>query len=77
MFQSFLLEVVHSDNTVFVVMEFATRRVHLAACFATLGDECLKQVAGNLTDPFDGCLKDKRYVRMDRDSSFGCAVPGR
>ena len=52
------------------VMELATRRVHLAGCGATLGDPFMCQVARNLTDPFDGFLKDKRYVLIDRDSHF-------
>ena len=33
----------------------------------------MKQIARNLTDPFDGFLKDKRYVLMDRDSNFSDA----
>ena len=52
------------------VMELATRRVHLAGCSATLGNPFMCQVARNLTDPFDGFLKNKRYVLMDRDSHF-------
>jgi transposase InsO family protein len=55
------------------VMEVATRRVHFAACTPTLGDDFMKQIARNLTDPFDGFLKDKRYVLMDRDSNFSAA----
>jgi len=51
-------------------MDVATRRVHLAACTQTLGDDFMKQVARNLTDPFDGFLKDKKYVLLDRDSNF-------
>src|SRR5210317_1594804 len=49
------------------VMELKTRRVHFAACTPTLGDASMKQVARNLTDPFDGFLSDKKYVLMDRD----------
>ena len=30
----------------------------------------MRQVARNLTDPFDGFLMGKRYVLMDRDSHF-------
>ena len=52
------------------VMEVATRRVHLAACTASLGDAFMRQIARNLTDPFDGFLTGKRYVLMDRDASF-------
>jgi len=55
------------------VMELKTRRVHLAACTASLGDDFMKQIAKNLTDPFDGFLKDKKYVLMDRDSNFSRA----
>ena len=55
------------------VMEVATRRVHLAACAPTLGDQFMKQVARNLTDTFDGFLKGKRYVLMDRDANFSFA----
>ena len=55
------------------VMELKTRRVHLAACKPTLGDDFMKQVARNLTDPFDGFLQDKRYILMDRDASFSAA----
>lgn len=55
------------------VMELKTRRVHLAACTTTLGDACMKQIARNLTDPFDGVLKDSKYVLMDRDANFSSA----
>ena len=55
------------------VMEVATRRVHLAACTRSLGDDFMKQIARNLTDSFDGFLRDKKYVLMDRDSNFSAA----
>jgi len=55
------------------VMELKTRRVHFAACTATLGDDLMKQVARNLTDPFDGFLLDKKYILMDRDDNFSSA----
>jgi hypothetical protein len=55
------------------VMELATRRVHMAACTPTLGDDFMKQVARNLTDSFDGFLKDKKYALIDRDSNFSAA----
>ena len=54
-------------------MELSTRRVHLAACTRALGDDFMKQIARNLTDPFDGFLRDKRYLLMDRDSNFSSA----
>jgi len=55
------------------VMELKRRRVHLAACTPTLGDEFMKQIARNLTDPFDGFFHGKSYVLMDRDTNFSCA----
>ena len=55
------------------VMELKSRRVHLAACTASIGDNFMKQIAKNLTDPFDGFLKDQGYVLMDRDSNFSSA----
>ena len=55
------------------VMELKTRRVHLAACTPTLGDAYMQQIARNLTDAFDGFLKDSKYVLMDRDANFSSA----
>ena len=55
------------------VMELKTRRVHLAACTTTLGDDFMQQIARNLTDPFDGFLKDSKYVLMDHDANFSSA----
>ena len=55
------------------VMELKTRRVHLAACTSSLGDDFMKQIARNLTDPWDGFLRDKKYVLMDRDANFSGA----
>ena len=55
------------------VMELKTRRVHFAACTPNLGDDFMKQIARNLTDSFDGFLKDKKYVLMDRDTNFSSA----
>jgi len=33
----------------------------------------MKQIAGNLTDPFDGFLRNKTYLLRDRDSKFSSA----
>jgi len=56
-----------------LVMEVATRRVHFAGCTTTLGDGLMKQVARNLTDPFDGFLRGTHYLLMDRDANFSSA----
>ena len=55
------------------VMELKTRRVHFAGCTATLGDDFMKQIARNLTDPFDGFLAGKAQLLMDRDANFSMA----
>ena len=52
------------------VMDLATRRVHLAACTPSLGDVFMAQIARNLTDPFEGFVRDKQYVLMDRDANL-------
>jgi len=54
-------------------MELKTRRVHLAACTASLGDDFMKQIARNLTDSEEGSLKDKKHLIMDRDANFSSA----
>ena len=52
------------------VMEVATRRVHFAGCTPHPHEMWMKQMARNLTDPFDGFLLGKRYLIMDRDTKF-------
>ena len=52
------------------VMELKTRSVHFAGCTTTLGDDFMKQIARNLTDPFDGFLNGKAQFLMDRDANF-------
>jgi len=52
------------------VMEGATRRVHFAGCTVNPDEPWMKQIARNLTDPFDGFLLGKRYLIMDRDTKF-------
>ena len=55
------------------VMELKTRRVHFAGCTTKLDEPWMKQIARNLTDPFDGFLQGTRYLLMDRDSKFSLA----
>ena len=52
------------------VMELKTRRVHFAGCTPHPQETWMKQIARNLTDPFDGFLLGKQYVLMDRDGKF-------
>ena len=51
-------------------MEVATRRVHFAGCTPNPNERWMKQIARNLTDPFDGFLLGKQYLIMDRDTKF-------
>jgi transposase InsO family protein len=55
------------------VIEVATRRVHFAGCTPNPNEPWMKQIARNLTDPFDGFLLGKRYLIMDRDTKFSDA----
>jgi transposase InsO family protein len=52
------------------VMEVSTRRVHFAGCSVNPNEAWMRQMARNLTDPFDGFLLDTRYLLMDRDGKF-------
>jgi len=51
-------------------MEVAARRVHFVGCTPSPHELWMKQMARNLTDPFDGFLLGKRYLIMDRDATF-------
>ena len=52
------------------VMELRTRRVHFAGFTTSPDDPWMKQIARNLTDPFDGFLRGTGYLLMDRDEKF-------
>jgi hypothetical protein len=52
------------------VMEVASRRVQLAGCTRSPNEPWMKQMARNLTDPLVGFLRDKRYLLMDRDTTY-------
>ena len=62
---------------VLVVMELATRRVHVAGITPHPTADCIQQCARQLTDPFEGVLLGKRYVLHDRDTKFTQAFDGR
>ena len=55
---------------VLFVIEYSTRRVHIAGIKANPDGEWMKQMARNLTDAEDGFLRDKRYFIHDRDPLF-------
>jgi transposase InsO family protein len=55
---------------VLVVMELATRRVHIAGITPHPTAAFMQQCARQLTDPFEGFLLGKRYLLHDRDTKF-------
>ena len=55
---------------VLVVMELATRRVHIAGITPPPTAAFMQQCARQLTDPFDGFLLGKRFLLHDRDTKF-------
>jgi transposase InsO family protein len=61
---------------VLVVMELATRRVHVAGITPHPTAAFMQQCARQLTDPFDGFLMHKRYLLRDRDTKFTQAFDG-
>jgi transposase InsO family protein len=61
---------------VLVVMDLATRRVEIAGLTPHPTDAFMVQCARQLTDPFGGFLRDKRYVLHDRDTKFTQAFDG-
>jgi putative transposase len=55
---------------VLVVMELATRRVHIAGITPHPTAAFMQQCARQLTDPFDGFLLGKQYLIHDRDTKY-------
>ena len=51
-------------------IKLSTRRVHVAGITANPHANWIKQIARNVTDPFDGFLLGTRYLIMDRDTIF-------
>jgi putative transposase len=56
-----------------VVIDIATRRVHIAGTTTNPVSEWMEQIARNLTDYEDGFLLGKRFLILDRDSIFSSA----
>ena len=61
---------------VLVVMELATRRVQVAGITPHPTAAFMQQCARQLTDPFEGFLRGKRYLIHDRDTKFTPAFDG-
>ena len=55
---------------VLVVIELSSRKVHIAGITPGPDGPFMMQVGRNLTDPFDGFLRGKRFLVVDRDKKF-------
>lgn len=55
---------------ILVVMRLSTRRVEIAGVTPHPDSAWVQQVARNLTDCYDGFLRDTRYLLVDRDNKF-------
>ncbi len=56
--------------SVFFVIDVSTRRVQIAGVSADPTGAWMEQLARNLTDVFDGFLKGKRFLILDRDPLY-------
>ena len=61
----------HTQYCLFLIHQ-NTREIHLAGITEHPTRNWMVQIARNLSDPFDGFLKNRTHVIMDRDSIF-CA----
>jgi len=61
---------------VFFVIDIKTRRVEIVGITDTPHEAWMKQMARNLTDAFDGFLRDTRYLILDRDPLYSAAFRG-
>jgi hypothetical protein len=55
---------------VLVAIDYATRKVEIVGIVEQAYGDWMKQMGKNLTDPFCGFLKDKKYLIHDRDPLF-------
>ena len=58
---------------VLFVIELASRSVHIAGITTNPNEPWMMQVARNLTDTFDGFLRDKSILLLDRDTKYSTA----
>jgi len=55
---------------ILVVMRLSTRRIEIAGITPHPDSAWVQQVARNLTDCYDGFLRDAQYLLVDRDNKF-------
>ena len=55
---------------VLFVIHLATRKISIVGATPNPNGAFMMQIARNLTDEFDGFLRNHRYLIMDRDTKF-------
>jgi putative transposase len=55
---------------VLIAIDYKTRKVEIAGIIPQAHKDWMKIMARHLSDPFDGFLKNKKYLIMDRDPLF-------
>ena len=55
---------------VLVAIDYKTRKIEIAGIIQQANGEWMKQIARNLSNSFNGFLKDKKYLIIDRDPLF-------
>jgi len=55
---------------VLVFMDLQTRRVHLGGITANPNTAWMMQIAKNVTDPFDGFLRNEQFLILDQDTKY-------
>ena len=55
---------------ILVVMQLSTRRIEIAGITQHPDSAWVQQIGRNLTDCYDGFLRDMRYLLLDRDGKF-------
>jgi transposase InsO family protein len=55
---------------VLLVMELSTRRIHFAGATPNPNTAWMRQIGRTLTDAFDGFLRSKRFLIIDRDRKY-------
>ena len=55
---------------ILAIIDYATRKVEIAGIIPQANGPWMAQMARNLTDSFDGFLRNKKYLIHDHDSLF-------
>lgn len=63
-------------HVVFFVIDLSTRKVEIAGITSQPNGSWMQQIGRNLTDAFDGFLRNTRYLILDRDPLYTDAFRG-